>query len=225
MFLSENEEMKIGILGTGMVGTTIGTKLVQLGHHVMVGARETGNPKALTWLLSAGKTASQGSFAHAASFGEILFNCTAGSISLDALKMAGADNLGDKILIDVANPLDMSKGMPPTLTISNTDSLGERIQAAFPRVQVVKALNTINCNIMVNPGLIKGEHDLFICGNDASAKTRVAGSLAEWFGWRRENIIDVGDITAARGTEMYIALWVRVMLTLHTAQFNVHVVK
>jgi predicted dinucleotide-binding enzyme len=217
--------MKIGILGTGMVGATLGTKLVQLGHHVMMGARETGNPKALTWLLSAGKTASQGTFAHAASFGEILFNCTAGTVSLDALEMARADNLDDKILIDVANPLDMSKGMPPSLTIVNTDSLGERIQAAFPKVRVVKALNTINCNIMVNPGALEGDHDLFICGNDSAAKARVADSLAEWFGWRRDHIIDVGDITAARGTEMYIALWARLMLTFHTAQFNVHVVR
>ncbi len=217
--------MKIGILGTGIVGSTIGTKLVQLGHHVMMGARQTGNPKALAWLLAAGKTASQGSFAHTASFGEILFNCTAGSSSLDALRLAGADNLGDKILIDVANPLDLSKGMPPTLTISNTDSLGERIQAAFPKLRVVKALNTITCNIMVNPALLPGDHDLFICGNDVAAKSRVVDGLVEWFGWPRARIMDVGDITAARGTEMYIALWVRLMLTLHTAQFNVHVVK
>jgi predicted dinucleotide-binding enzyme len=137
--------MRIGILGTGMVGQAIGSKLIQLGHEVKMGSRTADNEKATQWVKANGVRASQGTFADAAAFGEILFNCTAGMASLDALRMAGPANLKDKILIDIANPLDFSKGMPPTLAICNTDSLGEQIQRAFPDVKVVKTLNTMNC--------------------------------------------------------------------------------
>jgi predicted dinucleotide-binding enzyme len=217
--------MKIGILGTGMVGATVGTALVRRGHQVMMGSRETGNPKAMAWALKAGRTASQGSFRNTASFAEIVFNCTAGAISLDALAMAGRENLDGKILIDLANPLDMSKGMPPTLTVSNTDSLGERIQAAFPAVKVVKTLNTVNCRVMVEPSLVPGDHTIYVGGNDAGARATVTNGLVDWFGWKRENIIDVGDITSARGTEMLLPLWIRLYQTFGTPNFNFHVVK
>jgi predicted dinucleotide-binding enzyme len=217
--------MKIGILGTGMVGATVGTALVRRGHQVMMGSRETGNPKAMAWALKAGRTASQGSFKNTASFAEIVFNCTAGAISLDALAMAGRENLDGKILIDLANPLDMSKGMPPTLTVSNTDSLGERIQAAFPAVKVVKTLNTVNCRVMVEPSLVPGDHTIYVGGNDAGARATVTNGLVDWFGWKRENIIDVGDITSARGTEMLLPLWIRLYQTFGTPNFNFHVVK
>ena len=145
--------MDIAVLGTGMVGNTLGSKLIQRGHQVMMGARTGNNEKAVEWVKSAGALASQGTFAEAARFGEIVFNCTAGMHSLEALHLAGADNLGSKILIDVANPLDYSTGMGLTLSVCNTDSLGERIQRAFPRMRVVKTLNTMNCSVMVNPGL------------------------------------------------------------------------
>ena len=176
--------MKIGVLGTGMVGEAIGTKLLQLGHEVKMGSRTANNDKAATWVKQSGAKATQGTFAEAAAFGEVLFNCTAGKASLEALTMAGAENLKNKVLIDIANPLDFSRGMPPSLLVCNTDSLGEQIQRAFPEAKVVKSLNTMNCNLMVNPGLLKEEHVVFVSGNDAEAKATVTMILKDWFGWR-----------------------------------------
>jgi len=215
--------MRIGILGTGTVAQTLGAKLVQLGHEVKLGSRTATNEKAAAWAKGQGARASHGTFADAAKFGEVLFNCTAGTASLDALKAAGAASLEGKILIDVANPLDFSQGMPPTLTVCNTDSLGEQIQRAFPGAKVVKTLNTVNCEVMVNPGLVPGAHDLFVSGNDADAKQAVTGYLRDWFGWH--SVIDLGDITTARGTEMMLAAWIRVLMALGTARFNWRVVK
>jgi predicted dinucleotide-binding enzyme len=214
--------MKFGVLGTGVVGSTIATKLASLGHEVKMGSRDAANPKAKAWAASAGRGASQGTFADAAAFGEIVFNCTNGAGSVDALKSTG-EALRGKILVDVANALDFSKGMPPTLFVSNTDSLGETIQRTFPEAKVVKALNTVNANIMVDPGRVKGDHDLFVCGNDAAAKARVIRLLQEEFGWKSVN--DIGDITAARATESYLHLWLRLYGALQTADFNVHVVR
>ncbi len=214
--------MKFGVLGSGMVGSTIATKLVSLGHEVKMGSRDAKNEKARAWVASAGRGASQGTFADAAAFGEILFNCTNGAGSIDALKSTGAA-LGGKVLVDVANALDFSKGMPPSLFVSNTDSLGETIQRTFPEAKVVKALNTVNANVMVNPGRVAGDHDLFVCGNDAAAKATVIRLLKDEFGWK--NVHDIGDITAARATESYLHLWLRLYGTLQSADFNVHVVR
>lgn len=215
--------MKIGILGTGMVGGTIGGKLVALGHEVMMGSRTAGNEKAAAWAKAAGGRAAHGVFADAAAHGELVFNCTAGGGAVDAVQAAGADNLRGKILIDIANPLDFSKGMPPALLFPADDSIGERVQRALPDTKVVKALNTVNHEVMVDPGRVPGSHDLFISGNDAAAKTRVTGLLRDWFGWT--SIIDLGDITTARGTESYLPLWIRLWGALGTADFNVKVVR
>lgn len=215
--------MKIAVLGTGMVGETIASKLVQLGHEVRMGSRTANNEKAVAWARKAGAKASQGTFADASAFGELVFNATLGQGSLEALHAAGKDTLKGKILVDISNPLDFSKGMPPTLFVSNTDSLGEQIQRAFPETKVVKALNTINCNVMVDPSRLPGEHDTFVSGNDADAKARVKQILTEGFGWKR--VIDLGDISTARGTESYLALWIRLMVSLGTPDFNVHIVK
>ena len=165
--------MKIGVLGTGIVGSTIASKLCALGHEVTMGARSAGNETARTWAESAGTNASEGSFADAAAFGALVFNCTSGMHALDALEEAGAANLAGKVLIDVANPLDFSQGRPPTLSVCNTDSLGEQIQRALPETNVVKALNTLNCLVMVDPARVPGDHDVFICGNDEGAKAQV----------------------------------------------------
>jgi predicted dinucleotide-binding enzyme len=213
--------MKFGVLGSGMVGSTIATKLVSLGHEVKLGSRDATNEKARAWVASAGRGASQGSFADAAAFGEIVFNCTAGVGSLDALRSAGASALRGKVLVDIANPLDFSKGMPPTLFVSNDDSLGETIQRTFPEAKVVKALNTVNAGVMVNPGRVPGDHDVFVSGNDAAAKAQVVRLLKDEFGWK--NVIDLGDITTARGTESYLHLWLRLYGALQTADFNIHV--
>jgi len=214
--------MKIGVLGTGMVGATIATKLIELGQEVMMGSRNAGGEKAVTWAQANGATASQGAYAQAARFGEILFNCTQGTASIEALQSAGADNLKGKILIDVANPLDFSPGASPTLLICNTDSLGEQIQRTFPEVKVVKTLNTVNCEVMVNPALVPGDHDIFVCGNDADAKSRVRELLKQWFGWR--SVIDLGDISAARATEQMMPIWLRLYGVLGVLHFNVRVV-
>lgn len=213
--------MRIGILGTAGVGQTLGTKLVQVGHQVRLGGRQAANERAAAWVQATGAGASTGTFADAAAFGEVVMNCTAGVASLEALRIAGPEHLNGKILIDVSNPLDFSRGMPPTLTICNTSSLGEEIQRAFPDAKVVKALNTVTAAVMVEPSLVPGDHDLFVCGNDAEAKATVSRLLREAFGWRI--IHDLGDITAARGTEMMMAAWVRLMLVFGSPRFNWHI--
>jgi hypothetical protein len=164
------------------------------------------------------------SLAEAAAHGEILFNATNGRGSLEALALAGEANMHGKILIDISNPLDFSHGMPPSLFISNTDSLGEQIQHAYPQVRVVKTLNTVTASLMVNPGqLADGDHQLFVSGNDAQAKAQVVNLLTDWFGWK--HILDLGDITAARATEMYLPIWLRLWGALGTGVFNVKVVR
>ena len=202
----------------------MGGKLVELGHEVKMGSREAGNENAVEWAESAGANASEGSFADAAAHGELLINATSGSVSVQALEVAGAENLAGKVLVDVANPLDFSGGMPPTLSICNDESLGERIQASFPDAKVVKALNTMNASVMVEPDSLGESTNVFVCGNDSGAKTRVV-ELLESFGWLSGDILDLGDITAARGTEMYLPIWLRMMGALGTPQFNIRAVK
>lgn len=215
--------MKYAVMGTGMVGRALATKLVELGHEVMMGSRSADNPTAREWVQSAGAGASQGSFADAAAFGETVINATAGTASLEALQMAGASRLSGKILIDVSNPLDFSQGMPPTLTITGRDSLAERIQAALPETKVVKTLNTVNAQVMVDPARVPGEHVVFVSGNDVEAKGTVEVLLREGFGWR--SVVDLGDITTARGTESYLLLWLRLWGALGTPDFNIAIAK
>jgi predicted dinucleotide-binding enzyme len=214
--------MRVGVLGTGMVGNAIATKLVQLGHEVTMGSRTADNEKAAEWVASSGPGASQGTFADAAAHGQLVVNCTAGAGSLEALAAAGADNLAGKVLVDVSNPLDYSQGMPPSLFVFGTDSLAEQIQRAYPGARVVKTLNTVNCEVMVDPGKVPGEHDVFVCGNDEQAKAAVVELLGS-FGWPAEHIRDLGDISAARGTEAYLLLWIRLWGHLGTGYFNVRV--
>jgi 8-hydroxy-5-deazaflavin:NADPH oxidoreductase len=214
--------MRIGVLGTGMVGRTIATRLVELDHDVMMGSRTADNESATEWASGAGSRASQGTFADAAAFGELVFNCTNGMASLEALRMAEERNMAGKILVDVSNPLDVSQGMPPTLAVCNTDSLGEQIQRSFPEAKVVKTLNTVNCEVMVDPARVPGEHDVFLSGNDAAAKAGV-GELLQSFGWPAERIVDLGDISTARGPEMYLPLWIRLRGALDTRDLNIRV--
>jgi 8-hydroxy-5-deazaflavin:NADPH oxidoreductase len=213
--------VRIAVLGTGVVGRTLGGKLVELGHEVRMGSRTPDNEQAAEWVAEAGGSASQGTFADAAAFGELVVNCVGGAVALEALKAVGAENLEGKTLLDVSNPLDFSQGMPPRLSVCNDDSVGEQIQRAFPGARVVKGLNTVNAAVMVEPAGVPGEHDLFVCGDD-DAKREVC-DLLESFGWPAERIVDLGDITGARGMEMYLPLWLRMMATLGTPGFNIHV--
>ncbi len=215
--------MKIAILGTGNVGSTIGSKLIELGHEVKMGSRIRDNERALTFVKANGDKASQGTFEDAAAFGEIVFNCTKGEVAIIALKLAEAKNLKGKIVVDVSNPIHASEGMPPSLFISNTDSLGEEIQHVFPESFVVKTLNTMWCGLMVNPRKLKEEHTVFMCGDHKEAKEKVA-TILKSFGWRDSEILDLGDITQSRGVESYLPLWLRVYSATKNDAFNIKVV-
>lgn len=226
--------MKIAVLGTGTVGQALAGRLAELGHEVTVGTRDVdatltkttpdamGNPPYAGW-AAAHPSVRLTTFAEAAADAEVLVNATSGTVSIAVLTAAGTDNLTGKILIDIANPLDFSAGFPPSLFVSDTDSLGEQIQAAFPQLRVVKALNTLTAQLMVNPAALAGaDHSVFLSGNDAGAKKTVTGIL-ESFG--HTDIIDLGDITTARGTEMFLPLWLRLMGALNTAMFNVKIAR
>ena len=228
--------MEIGIIGSGQVAQTLAGKLLELGHTVMVSSRDTTQskdrgdwgviPSADDFTVQQrelGRDAAAGSFAAAAGLGEVVINATAGEHSLAALEAAGADALAGKILVDVANPLDFSKGMPPSLLFCNTDSLGERIQAAFPQARVVKSLNTMNAQVMVDPAQLSEETAVFVAGNDQAARDWVHHELLErWFGW--EQVLDLGDITAARGLEMWMPLWLRIWGATGTGAYNLKIV-
>ncbi len=226
--------MKIGILGTGMVAKALAGRLAELGHSVMIGTRDPeatlaradndayGNPPFRAW-KDAHPGVELGTFAAAAGHGELLINATNGNGSLAALNAAGAEAIADKVLIDVSNPLDFSQGMPPSLFVSNTDSLGEQIQRAFPRARVVKTLNTVGNSLMIDPkGLAGGDHTMFVSGNDAEAPQTAIGLLGE-FGW--SDVLDLGDITTARATEMYLPLWLRLFGTIGKPAFSIKVVR
>jgi predicted dinucleotide-binding enzyme len=230
--------MKIAILGTGTVGRTLASKLVELDHDIMMGTRNVseklastekdnyGNPSFSEWIVS-NKEIRLGTFSEAAAFGDTVINATNGGNSVTALIHAGAKNLAGKVLIDIANPLDFSNGMPPCLLpgINNTNSLGEEIQKTFPETLVVKTLNTMWCGLMINPGLIgKGDHINFISGNNTEAKARVS-KLLNQFGWLDENIVDLGDITGARATESILPIWVRLLGTMKSNVFNFKIVR
>lgn len=227
--------MKIGVLGTGMVGQVISAKLAELGHQVMIGTRDVARTLASSEPNAMGLPAfgvwyrdhrdiQVGTFAEAATFGELLVNATGGSVSLAVLQQAGAAGLGDKILIDIANDLDFSRGMPPTTRTTDQpgSSVGEQIQTAFPNLRVVKTLNTMNAFVMVNPGLVAGESTVFMSGNDEGAKKVVRGIL-ESFGWK--DILDLGDISSSRAVELLLPVWLRAWGVIGNTPFNFKVVR
>lgn len=226
--------MKIAVLGSGAVGQIISEKLAGLGHDIFIGTRNPKETMARTGKDSFGRPPFNewhaknskimvGTFAEAAAFGALLVNATNGAGSLAALEQAGKENLDNKVMLDISNPLDFSKGMPPSLLICNTDSLGEQIQRTYPELKVVKGLNTMNAYIMVNPALVPGDHNVFLNGNDSEAKLKVKDLLTS-FGWKEKNIIDMGDISTARGTEQILPIWVRLWGVLQNPMFNFHIV-
>ncbi len=226
---------KIAILGTGTVGQTFATRLAGLGYEVMIGTRNVaeklsapgkdGGKNGFAKWYETNNNIKLGTFAEAAAFGELILNTTQGGASLNALTLAGAKNLEGKIIVDISNPLDFSKGMPPGLIpeLSNFNSLGEEIQKTFPNAKVVKTLNTMWCGIMVNPALIKGDHINYICGNDDASKAIVKSLLKE-FGWKDETILDLGELSAARGTEGFLPIWLRIYGAKKMGAFNLNIV-
>src|SRR5215210_7745074 len=187
--LGRETNVRFGILGTGVVGRTIAARLDDMGHEVMVGTRnpeETvsraepdtyGNPPFSVWQEEHPEVR-LATFSEASAHGEMVVNATSGTVSLKVLELASETNLNGKILIDVANPLDFSQGMPPTLSVSNTDSLGEQIQRRFPDAKVVKTLHTMNAYLMVDPTqLAATDHTVFVSGDDAEAKAAVTELL------------------------------------------------
>lgn len=226
--------MKIAVLGTGMVGRALAGRLAELGHDVTMGTRDVeattartepdayGNPAFPEWARSHPGVA-LATFADAAAGAELVVNATNGASSLAVLESAGRDNLAGKVLLDVANPLDFSAGAPPSLFVKDTDSLAEQIQRAHPEARVVKTLNTMNAGLMVAPRqLADGDHSVFVSGNDADAKKTVTG-LLESFG--HTDVIDLGDITSARGTEMMLPVWLRLFGVLNNPMFNFKIVR
>jgi 8-hydroxy-5-deazaflavin:NADPH oxidoreductase len=225
--------MKIGIIGGGSVGQTIGGKLAANGHDVRLGirnvtpeelARERQMAKPLgAWAAETGVTVV--TIGEAAEYGDIIFNATQGAGAIEALTLAGAAALGSKVLVDISNPLDFSHGMPPAIlpAYAGATSLGEEIQKAFPKVRVVKAFNTIAAALMVNPGAISGDHDLLIAGEDGRAKAEVEHLAKREFGWK--SVVDLGGIKSARGTEHLLPLWVILWGVTGTPMFNVKVVQ
>ncbi len=223
--------MKIGIIGSGVVAQTLGAKLIELGHDVVLGTRDPqklDEKKNMTgtlreWLQQNQNKGKVVTFPQAAAHGELLINATAGGISVEALKIAGADNVGSKVLIDTANILDFSKGMPPRALASQDNCVAETIQTAFPNLKVVKCFNTIGAPVMVNPKAVGGgDHTIFVSGNDSVAKAQVSEILKS-FGWT--DILDLGDISSARGPEMYMAMWIRLWGATQTGMLNIKVVR
>jgi 8-hydroxy-5-deazaflavin:NADPH oxidoreductase len=226
--------MQIGILGTGVVGQTLASALADEGHEVVMGSRDPAVALANTEAnRMTGRTLASwheehadvriATFAETAAHGDVVMNATSGVGSLAALEAAGSDQLDGKILIDVANPLVFSQA-GVSLSVANTDSLAEQIQRAYPNVRVVKALNTLTATLMVDPGaLADGDHTLPIAGNDEAAKDRVTAWLKEWFGWR--DVMDLGDLTAARGMEAYLLLWLPLRQAVDSGMLNIKVVR
>lgn len=227
--------MKVAVIGTGMVGRALAGRLAALGHEVVVGTRDVektlartepdaqGTPPYAQWQETQPEVRLV-SFAQAGEHGEVVFNASNGNASLAALQAVGAENLAGKVLADVALALDLSEGMPPTLSIANDDSLGEQIQRAFPDARVVKTLNTVFAEVMVDPGRIPGRHNIFVAGDDEDAKATVRFLLGE-FGWPADVIVDLGGIQGARGAEMYARLYFTLTGALGTWDLNIAIVR
>ena len=212
--------MRMGVLGSGMTAQAISARLAELGHDVVIGTRDA--DKLRGW-QSSNQRVLIGTLAETAAHGEMVFNATDGAGSLNALSMAGEENLADKILVDVSNPLDFADGFPPSLTVFGKDSLAEQIQRAFPMTRVVKTLNTVTARVMTHPlEVADGDHHVFVSANDVEAKSQVVDLLRS-FGWT--NIFDLGDLSTARGAEAYALLWVRLYGAMNTGMFNIKIMR
>lgn len=213
--------MRIAVLGTGVVGRTLAASFTAAGHDIVVGTRDPGaTGQREEWATSRLRLAT---FADAAGPAEVVVNATQGAASLDVLAQAGAEALAGAVLLDVANPLDFTGGFPPTLSVKDTDSLAEQIQRSFPEARVVKSLNTVSAEVMADPGAVgDGDTTMFVAGGDAAAKEVVTLLLGE-LGWH--DVVDLGDLTGARGMEMWLPLWLRLFGSLSGRVFNLKIVR
>ena len=196
--------MKIGILGTGDVGRSLGRGFAALGHDVMMGSRDAGNPKAHEWAAGAGARATAGTFADAAHFGEVIVLATSWGGTENAIRLATPEAIGTKVVMDATNPLRFPPNAPPELMIGHTDSSGEQVQRWLPKARVVKVYNTVGHSLMVGPKLPGGPPDMFLCGNDDAAKRTVSEICAK-FGWPT---IDIGGIAGSRLLDPLCLLWI-----------------
>jgi predicted dinucleotide-binding enzyme len=209
--------MQIAIVGSGVVARFLGQAFAAAGHDVTLGTRDPEQTRARDeW---AGVSLPLATYADLA--GEVFVNATKGDGSLHALRAVGPA-LDGKVVIDTSNPLDASRGFPPSLFVSNTDSLAEQLQQALPQVRLVKMFNTMAHEVMVDPAQLRQESTIFVAGNDADAR-QVAAALAADLGWT--DVLDLGDLTAARGLEMYIPLWLRLYGAVGRPGFNIKVVR
>ncbi|NTW22594.1 NAD(P)-binding domain-containing protein [Candidatus Falkowbacteria bacterium] len=226
--------MKIGIMGTGIVGRSHAEKLTELGHEVMIGTRSVektmaedkpdgmGNVPFRDWHKS-NQTVKLGTFDEAARFGEIVYDVLRGEVAVGVFASLDKESLSGKIVVDIANALDFSQGMPPLLLVHDGNSLGEQLQKAIPGAKVVKTLNTVSAQLQTNPMMLNdGDHQVFMSGNDPDAKKSVEAILRS-YGWK--NILDLGDITTARGTELLMPMWLRLWGALGTPLFNYKIIK
>ena len=211
--------MRIAVLGTGSVGRAMAARLAELGHDVRLGTRDPAATRAREGWVEI-ESVELTTFADSTDGAEVVVHAGNGLAALDLLAAAG--DLSGTVLVDISNPLDFSAGFPPTLAVKDTDSLGEQIQRAFPDTRVVKTLNTLTAGLMVHPETLPEATSVFVSGDDAEAKTIVAALLTE-LGHR--DIIDLGGIETARGTEMWLPLWLRLMGSLGTADFNLRIVR
>ena len=225
--------MKVGILGTGGVGRALAEGFAAAEHDVMIGTRDVavllartepdqmGRPPFSAW-SSEHTGVRVASFAEAGAHGDLLVNATLGAGSIDALRAAGAGDVDARIVIDASNALEFSGGSAG-LFVGLDDSLAERIQREFPAARVVKAWNTMTAALMTNPDLVAGgDHSIPICGDDEDARREVA-RLLEDFGWR--DVVDLGDLTAARAMEAYLLLWLRLYTAFDTPMVNIKVMR
>ena len=216
--------MKYGVFGTGPAGRSVAARIDELGHDVALGTRDpeatAARDDVAEW-ASAHPGVTLATYADAASHAEVVLNMTSGDGALDAVAAAG-EHLAGKVLLDVSNPLDFSGGFPPTLFVKDTDSLAEQIQRAHPDVRVVKTLNTMNADIMARPDLLPDPGTVFVSGDDEDAKGTATALLTEL---GHTDVLDLGDLSTARGAEMLLPIWVRLMGTLGTARFNFKIVR
>lgn len=220
--------MKVGILGTGVVGESIASALAGKEHFVMMGSRTANNEKSVGWAKKAGKYASAGTFNEAAIFGDIIFLCLSGEYAMDVVKGISEETVRNKIIVDITNPLDFTKGMPPRILdgLGNSTSLGEEIQKLLPNSWIVKTLNTMNYKLMVDARLINsGDHNLFVCGNSVDAKNKAMHFLVDNFHWKADRVIDLGGIEMSRCVEAIVPFWVAVYQKLGTPLFNFKIVQ